>query len=415
LAGTAKGVWGVLRLHPAEAMRPKPPERGGAIFLERFPRLWRALGFRTHVALRGLMRNPGRTITGMIACCVSVALILSALAMKDSADFLLDFQFDQVLHSDVDVGMQDERSVDALHEGRRLPGVDYAEPMLGVTCDLRHGRRSRRLTISGLAAEHRLTTPLQADLEPIEIPETGLVLTRKLAEILDVRVGDELKMTPVRGRRETTTVRVAAVVEGLLGLDCYADLRYLSRIIGEARAVNVLQLSVNPAGTDDLYRAIKTLPNAQGLSVRANTRASIRDTFIRTMRFSLTAIILFAGTVAFGSMLNASLLEIGDRLRDISTFRVLGYRPAQIAAIFFRQNMVVFAVGLLTGLPLGYAMTLAIARAYDTELFRMYVDFRWRSVFQAAALSLGFVLIAQAFVYRQVRKLDWLEGIKVKE
>ena len=54
ISGTVKGVWKVLKLHPAEAMRPRPPERGGSIFLERFPAALAALGFRTHIALRSL-------------------------------------------------------------------------------------------------------------------------------------------------------------------------------------------------------------------------------------------------------------------------------------------------------------------------------------------------------------------------
>ncbi|MBI4580644.1 MAG: FtsX-like permease family protein [Planctomycetes bacterium] len=415
VGGTAKGVRRVLRLQPAEAMRPRPPERGGAVLLERFPRLWRALGFRTHVALRGLARNRGRTITGMIASTLSVAIIFMALGMADAVRFLLEFQFDRVLHSDVDIGMQNERSIAAVYEGQSLPGVDRVEPVLGVSCDLRRGRVSRRLSITGLAPRHGLTTPVAADLRPIDIPEAGIVLTRKLAEIFGVNVGDEIEMTPVRGQRRTVPVRVGAIVEGLVGLECYADLRYLSRLVGEATAVNALQLAVSAARQPELFRAIKRLPNAQGLSVRANTRDNIRDTFIRTMRFSITSIILFAGIIAFGSVLNSSLIEIGDRMRDIATFRVLGYKPGAIAGIFFRQNVVVVTVGLVVGLPLGYCLLRLIAHAYNTELFRMHVAVGWRSVSLTAVLTLLFVLAAQIVVYRQIVRLDWLEGVKVKE
>lgn len=229
--------------------------------------------------------------------------------------------------------MRDEPSVAAVYEVRGLPGVDRAEPVLGLTCDMRRGRESRRLAITGLSPDHELTTPLGAD----------------------------------------------------------------------------------PARLEDLFRAIKRMPNAQGLSIRANIRDNIRDTIIRTMSFSITSIIIFAGIIAFGSVLNASLIEIGDRLRDIATFRVLGYKPGQIANIFFRQNMVVFAMGLILALPLGYYLLRLIAYAYDTELMRMYVFITWRSALLMAVLSLLFVLIAQVVVYRQVSRLDWLEGVKVKE
>jgi len=415
VAGTAKGAWSVLRLQPAEAMRQRPPERGGAIFLERFTLLWRQFGFRTHIALRSLVRNRIRTASAIISSALSTAIILTSLCMWDSMKFLVAFQFDRVLHSDVDIGMRDEKSVAALFEGRDLPGVDYAEPALGLRCDLRHGRHARRLSITGFEPGHRLTTPVQSNLQPVEIPPDGLVMTNKLAEILGAKVGDRLSLTPVRGRRETVPVRLASTVDGFLGLECYADLRYLSRIVGEDQAVNSVQLAVNPVGRDDLFRSIKELPNAQGINVVENARKSIESTFVATMLAMIGMIVIFAGVIAFGSTLNNSLVEIGDRLRDVSTFRVLGYGPGQIAGIFFRQNLITFLLGLVLAFPIGYWMMVGLASAYDSELFRMPVIIHTGTVLWTAAIALGFVLIVQWFVYRRIKKLDWLEGIKVKE
>lgn len=415
VAGTVRGVREVLRLRPAEAMRQRPPERGGSIVLERFPRLWRAMGFRTQMALRSLFRNRTRTLTAIVATMLATAIIFMALAMYDSFLYLVEYQFDMVAHSDVDVGMRDEKSTSALFEARKLPGVDYAEPVLGLRCDLRHGRSARRMTITGLSPQHRLTTPMGADDKPIRIPSDGLVLSRKLAELLEARVGDPLELTPVRGRRDTKRVRVASVVESFLGMDCYADARYLSRVVGESLAVNSVQLAVNPAEVPELYGKIKNLPNAQGLSVRADAKHNIEKTVVETSILSIGLMVVFAGVIAFGSTLNNALIEIGDRVREISTLRVLGYGPGQIAGILFRQSMVTFTVGLLLAFPLGYGMIVAVAAAYDSELYRMPVVVRPMIVVYTVALALAFVLAAQWIVYRQIKKLDWLEGVKIKE
>ena len=415
VAGTAKGAWAVLRLQPAEAMRQKPPERGGAIFLERFQRAWRSLGFRTHIALRSMMRNRIRTATGIVSTALATSIIFTSLVLYDSMFYLVDFQFEQVARSDVDIGMRDERSNEALFEARALPGVDYAEPILALACELRNGPISRRMGVMGLAREHRLTTPTQPDMKPVVIPPEGLVLSTKLAEIMQVDVGNALELTPVRGRPLPRYTFVAGVTEGFLGLECYADRRYLSRLVGESAAVNSIQLAVDPTRSAALYAAIKKLPNAQGLSVRADTRAGIEETLLSTSAFSLGLLVIFAGVIAFGTMLNNSLVEIGDRLREVSTFRVLGYQPGQVAGIFLRQNLITFLLGILLAAPLGYGMVLGTSRAYDTELFRMPVVIRPMVALASAALVWLFVLAAQWFVYRQVCKLDWLEGIKVKE
>jgi putative ABC transport system permease protein len=415
VAGTARGVWRVLRLQPADAMRVKPPERGGAILLERWPGLWNRLGFRTHVALRTLMRNRIRTATGVAATALATAMMLMSLSMSDGLWYLVDYQFEKVSHSDVDIGLRDERSRRARYEVQQLPGVDYAEPVLGLVCDIRHGRRARRMAISGLDPGHRLTTPRRADGGPIVIPPDGFVLSAKLAQILDARVGDRLTVQPARGRREAHEVRVASIVDTFLGLECYADIRYLGNLVGETVALNSVQTTVDPSRRDALFRAVKKLPNAQGLSVRQDRRANIEGTLVKSMGATMGVLIVFAGMLAFGSLLNNALVEISDQIRDIATFRVLGYRPREIAAIFFRQSMLVFAVGLTLAIPLGYGFNAAIVRAYDTELYRLPVVFKPLSVLGAALAAGAFVLLAQLVVYRQIRRLDWLEGVKVKE
>ena len=415
VAGALRGVWSVLGLGPAEAMRQKPPERGGRILIERIAWLWRRIGFRWHMALRGVFRNRVRSATAVIAAAMSVAIVFLALAAYDAFLYLVEYQFEQVAHSDVDIGMRDESSIEVLYEARALPGVDVAEPILAVNCDLNFGPNTRRMVITGLSKQDTLTTPRLASGERIHIPDTGLVLSRKLAELLDVHQGQKLRVTPVRGRRETHTVPVVSIADTFVGLSCYADIRYLSGLVGESLAVNGLQLAVDPAETDALYRQIKKLPNAQNLSQRADTKASIEKTVVDSSLVLIGLMVIFAGVIALGSTVTNTLIEIGDRAREIATLRVIGYHPGQIAGILLRQNLVTYVVGVLLAMPLGYTMTLAMVRAYDTELYRIPLVIRPRVILGTLALALLFMVISQFIVMRQVRKLDWLEGINVKE
>ncbi|MHC5108755.1 MAG: ABC transporter permease [Planctomycetota bacterium] len=415
VGGTARGIRAVLRLQPADAMRQTPPERGGAIWLERIQWVWRRLSFRSQLALRSVFRNRFRTATSIIATALSVSIIFLALVMYDSFLYLVDYQFDMTARSDVDIGMREERSMASLYESLTLPSVDYAEPVLGVQCDLQHGRFDRRTAITGLSARHRLTTPRLANGEPVPIPPNGLVLSRKLAELLGARQGDHIAVTPIRGRRETKQARVASVVDTFLGMDCYADIHYLSRLVGEGLAINAVQLSVNNAETGDLYARVKSLPNAQGLSVRAVTKENIEQTLIATSIMSIGIMVLFAGAIAFGTTLNNSLVEIGDRLREISTLRVIGYKPGQVAGILIRQSSITFIAGLIIAFPLGYVMVLGLVEAYDSELYRLPVVVRPTVALLTAFLSVSFVAIAHLIVYWNISRLNWLEGVQVKE
>ncbi|HPF41558.1 MAG TPA: FtsX-like permease family protein [Phycisphaerae bacterium] len=413
--GALRGARRVLRLQPAESMRAKPPEKGSAILLERWRWLWRRLDFKTHLALRDVFRNKGRTISGVAATAIAGSIMIMTFSMFDAALFMVAFQFEYTNRGNVTIGMRDARDVDALYEGRDLPGVIYAEPTFGVVCDIRNGRYSRRQSIVGLASSHILTVPRDADLAPISIPAEGLVLSEKLASILHVSAGDSIEMKPIRGRPEPRRAFVAGIVDSFIGLDCYASLAYLSEVVGEPPSVNGIQAILDENERPAFFTAVKATPNAQGISLNRDAQKSIEGTFVRSLRFSLGIMILFAGVIGCGSLINLATVEIGDRTREISTFRVLGYQPREIAGIYLRQNAVLFGLGLLLAVPLGYALDVLMARAYDTELFRMPVVFRMKAIGWSLLISVFFIVIAQWVVLRKIRRLDWLEGVKVKE
>jgi putative ABC transport system permease protein len=219
----------------------------------------------------------------------------------------------------------------------------------------------------------------------------------------------------VRGRRQPVRARLAATADTFLGLDCYAALDYLNEVVGESQAMNAVQLAVERNEQDELFRTVKDMPLAQSLAVRADAVANIEDTLVRTIRFAYGLMIVFAGVIAFGSAINSSLLEIDDRLREISTLQVLGYFPRQVAAIFLRQNIIVAGIGLVAGLPLGWLALIGMARAYDTELFRIPVVFRPVVLIATVVIAVLFQAVAQVVVDRRIRRLDVQEGIKVKE
>lgn len=415
LAGTAKGVWKVLKLHPAEAMRPRPPQVTRRLPLERWRWLWERFGFRTHMAVRTVFRNPGRSISGIVSAALAGAIVLVTLVLYDSMGHMVRFHFDRARHSDVDLALRDETGAAVLDEALALPGVDYAEPSLAVVCHLRHGPAWRRVAVTGLPPTHRLVTPIDPRGRPIDIPPVGLAMSSKLAELMNVTVGDALELTPVRGRRETHHVPVTRITEGFLGLECYADIGYLSRLTDGELTINSIQMKVDGTRASELNRRIKELPNVAAMSAAQDARASIEGTFVRSMAATLGLTIIFAGILGFGSILNAMLIEIEDRRREVGTFAVMGYRPRQIAGIFFRESTMVFVSGLLLSVPLSWLLVRQIAGAYDTELYRMPVVFRAPTVLTGLTISLGFLLTAQAVVYQQIRKLDWLEAIKLRE
>lgn len=417
LVGAVKGARTVLKLKPAEAMRAKPPVMGRGIWLERWRWFWTKVGFGWHLVLRDLFRSRMRTLAGLFAAAMGAVLMMTSFASMDAIDYLVRFQFDKILVSDFDLVFKGELEYDALFESQRLPGVDLAEPVFVLGCTLHHEHRKKKAGITGLKPGARLTIPRDSDGNAIVIPESGLLMSGALAKILHARIGDELTLVPTRGDRRPLTVPIVRVVDSYLGLSAYASFDYLNRLVGEESVVTGVQLKVNPAPSSlhDLYAELKELPELQSANDIRGERANLVNTLVGAMTASLAIVVVFAGIIFFGSILNSSLISLAEREREIATFRILGYRPREVSMIFLKESLLVNLTGSLVGLPLSYWLTVTMIRMYETELFRMPLVIRPTAALYTIGFSLLFTLLSHVFVYRAILKMDWQQALQAQE
>jgi len=415
--GSLRGSRAVLRLHPAEAMRPSPPRRGGAIPIERIGWLWRSLGSGWRMVLRNVSRSRLRSAACIFAAAMGACVLVNGFMMQLSFGFLIDFQFQRIMRSDIDLTFNDERSRDALTEAARLPGVDRAEPTLNVACTFTGGRRRKKGAITGLLADATLTIPRDIEGRRLRIPAHGLTMSRQLAESLGIKRGDLVGVEPVKGQRRLRSVPVVEISDGYLGTAVYAEIQYLSRLVGEEFAVSGVQLAVDrdPVLRAELYRELKRMPAVQAVSARTDMISNLEKTIIETQSITIALMVLFAGIVFFGSILNASLVSLAERQREVATLRVLGYGPWQVGSLLFRESMITTILGTLLGMPLGYLMTLAIAAEYASDMFRMPIVTSPGLWILTMVLAIVFGLITHLFVQRAIIKMDWLDALKIQE
>jgi putative ABC transport system permease protein len=417
LLGSLRGAAAALRLRPAEAMRVRPPVPGGRIWLERLGFLWNHLAFPQRMALRNVVRNRLRTAVGLLAAATGTSLLVVGFMAVEAMDFLVEFQFEKITRSDLDLAFEAEQGDNALWEAKRLPGVQHAEAVLHVSCTFAHGHHRRQGSITGLALTRRLTTPRDATGQELRIPDAGLLLTHKLAELLHVSVGDVLAVTPTKGLQRTVHVPVAEIAESYLGTSAYAEIAYLSRLVGESVTLSGVQLAVQGDGAtwQSLYRELKNLPALQTASARQDMIDNINETILETQDISITILVVFAGVIFFGSILNASLVGMAERLREIATLHVLGYGPWQIGGLLLRESMLVNLLGTTAGLPLGYLLYLAMAEAYDNDLIRLPIvapPWVWMAT---VTLAILFALAAHGVVQWKIHHTDWRAALLVSE
>ena len=416
LAGTVKGVRMAAKLEPAQVMRPPPPEKGARVLPERIPFLWRSLPFRWKMILRAVFRNPFRSTVSILASLVATALIFSTFSNYDSLIYLLNYEFKKISHQDITVSLRDPKGERSAYEIGDLPTVSETEPQLQVPCDLTNGPYQKRAAVTGIAPGNHLHTPLDAAGRPIVVPDAGIILTKKLAEILRVRAGDCLRLRSLIGRREEVETPVVGVVDTFLGLSAYAEIGYLSRLLGEEWSANVVLGTMFPgADKAELLSTVKKRPAVIGMAERSRSLEQMDETFGKTMGTMISIMILFAGLIAFGSVLNTALVSLSEREREVSTLRVLGYTSPQILQVFSGESLLLNGVGVVLGCAAGVGLAKLLSLAYNTELYRFPTVIYPSRFLIAAALMVLFVTLAQLILYRMIQKLEWLDVLKIKE
>lgn len=417
LLGALRGVRKVSGLPPAEAMREAAPAVVGAIALERWTWFWGRLDFRWQVVLRGLFRNKGRTLVSMLAAVMGAALIVMALGFVNSMNGMLAFQFDKVMLSQYTLNLADGTGAEAVDEIRRWPGVTLAEGVLDAAGMFEYQGRRKQGTISGLMPGARLTVPCNAAGQQVPVPANGLLMTRRLADQIGVRPGDTVWFTPVKGARRPCQLAVAGLIESMLGLGVYADYRYLTRILGEAGALSQVQVRAaqTPAQCREFLRQAKGAPRLQSLVKVAEQKANLQDQFHGAMLGMAVAMILFAGVIFLGSILNGSLIAMAERRREIATFRVLGYRATEVGAMFWHENIVVNLLGAVLGLPVGYALLAGMMTQYSNDAYQMPAMVAPASYAWTLVLTVVFVGLSHALVQWSINRLNWGEALNMKE
>ena len=414
--GTLNGVRMILRLEPAEAMRPKPPLVARRTVLEKWVGLWKRLGFRWQTALRCVLRHRIRSATGLFAAAMGTAMILWTLHLIDSVDEIIRFTYEQVLVSDAELSLTSERDYGALLEATRLAGVDRAEPVLAVGCTFRNGHHEQQGAIQGILATARLTVPCDAAGRRVPIPETGLLLSRSLAEALHVSVGEKLTVVPTTGERRERPMVVGRITESYFGSPAYARFETLNRMVGEEDSLNRIQLRTQPGAvaTHALQRQLKWMPALQTYTSAREQKAALIEV-MAPFNAIVSVLVIFAGLIFCGSILVSSMISLAERQQEVATFRVQGYGPATIGGIFLRETLVVNIIGLILGLPLGYVLIGLFGEAVSNDMIRFPFVISRRSWLLAVVLGLAFTVLSHGLVQRAINRLAWKDVLNVKE
>ncbi|MFQ5596952.1 MAG: ABC transporter permease [Nitrospiria bacterium] len=414
LLGTLFAVRRAVLLPPAEAMRPEPPTVYRETVFERagFKR-W--LSQPSRMIARHIERRPLKSLFSVLGIAMACAIMMVGSFQEDAIDFMIDVQFGRSEREDLAVSFVEGTSVRAIHELQHLPGVRVAESFRAAPVRLRHGHRRYRTAIQAFESGGDLHRLLNADLQVVHLPASGIVLTDHLAKILHVSPGDRLTVEALSGRRTVREMPVAGLVRQYIGVSGYMDLQALNRFMGEGRTVSGAYLAVDADFRSDVYRRLKTMPQIAGTMVRESAIKNFKATMGETLLIFTFINTLLASTIAFGVVYNSARIMLSERSRELASLRVLGLTRGEISYIMLGELAVLTLSAIPLGFFIGRQFCAYIADNLQTDLFRVPLVLETSTYGFAASVVLFSAVVSGLIVRRHLDRLDLVAVLKTKE
>jgi len=413
-AGAVKAVYSAVRLPPAVAMRaPAPPTFNQ--FLGGMLGRARLLSQLTIMALRHLLRWPVRAATSMLGTSLSAALLIVALFSFDSVDFMIDVLYFQSDRQDATLSFTEERPPSALAAVNALPGVLSAEPFRSVAVKMRNGPRERRISIVGKPPGTDLSRVLDLDLRPVFLPETGLALGERVANILDVRRGDLVEVQLLEGERRSIDVPVTEIIQSYLGLVVFMNLDALDRLAGEGPRISGVYLALDEASLDALYRSVKQTPAVSGVTLQAASRGQFEQTVRENITIMVSVYVTLSIIIAFGVIYNSARIQLSERARELATLRVLGFTKREVSQVLLTELVVIVALAQPLGWLIGYGFAVAVISGFESDIFRVPLVVSPETFAYASLVVLAAAAVSAFVVRRRVDFFDLVQVLKTRE
>ena len=412
--GALSAARGAVSLAPAEAMRPEPPAKYQLGWTAKVG-LDRICSPAVRMIFRSLERRPLKAFMTSFGMALAIAMLIVGFYFFDAFNYMLDFQFRRVQREDVLVAFNEPRSSEAAFSLSRLPGVLQSEAFRMVPARLRFEHRSKRTAIFGLREGGDLRRVIDKKLKVVALPAEGLVLSAKLAEILDVHPGQIVTVEVLEGARPILAIPVVGLADEPTGISTYMKANALNRLMHEAGTVSGGFLAVDPLQLPHLYSDLKRTPAVSAVVLRDAALQSFNDILYQSLAIFTTVLVGFACVIVAGMVYNGARVALSERGRDLASLRVLGFTRGEIGVMLLGEQAILTLAAVPLGFAIGYGICSLMPIWLNTELYRMPMVIN-RSTYAISFLVVVIAAFASgALVQWRLRHLDLVEVLKTRE
>lgn len=402
-----------LQAVPAQILRPKAPKLGKRILLERITFIWKRLSFNQKVTMRNIFRYKKRFFMSVIGIAGCTALIVVGFGIKYSVSPLASEQYGNMWIYDGVVNYKDDLTATTKKQAQDdFKGQSQVKSTMGIY--------NKTITID----QQMVTVEIPSETKDFDqyihmsdyqtgktlnLKDDGVYINAKLAEILDLKVGDQLTLSL---DNKDYKVKIAGIYKIYFRHYIYMSPKYYENLTKDEVHYNSQYFKLNKKASEkkltnycDHHENITSIQYVSGISEGFYSQMESLDSVVFIL-------IVCAGALAFIVLYNLTNINIQERKSEIATIKVLGFYPKEVYDYVFRENIILAFIGSIVGLGLGKIIHAYLIRTVEVDMAMFIRTVNIRCYMIAIILTMAFTFLINLYMRRVLKKIDMVESLK---
>ena len=403
------------RLAPATILRPAAPKNGKKILLERIKPFWRHLSFSWKITLRNLFRYKKRifmTVLGIAGC---TALLLTGFGIKDSLSDLLDIQYGEIQHYDATLVLNDDVDKDDVTKSLSLNNLTNYTTTNIASFTFKANNKNLDFTLIAFMNEDNINdyvTLKSLDGSDLNLSDDGVIITEKMAELLDAEVGKNISIR--NSDNELFIVKVSGITENYISNFMYMNSTYYEEIFDDTGYNSYLVNLDDSINKEKLSNNLLDTGCFGAIQYTEDNMDMFND-IIAGMNNIVYLIIAFSSFLAITVLYNLTIININERKREIATLKVLGFRDREVSSYVYRETIILTIVGIIVGIFLGFSLNTFILMIAETDEILFIKIIKPLSYVLSFIIIIVFSIIVQVITYFILKRVDMIDSLKSVE
>ena len=167
----------------------------------------------------------------------------------------------------------------------------------------------------------------------------------------------------------------------------------------------------------DIYQVgaqIAGLEDVMNVAVSADMADMVRN-MMAALDLVVVTIVVCAALLAAIVLYNLTNINITERIREIATIKVLGFRAGETAAYVFKENLTLSVMGTALGLGLGKLLLIFVMSQVKIDMVWFDARILWPSFVWSVVLTMLTACIVDFIFYFRLEKINMAEALKSVE